>query len=110
MSRNVKSNAELLRALHKVNNKQRVNILKNADVSLINSICECILNTLKGNVHLNSRQKRDLSRYKKLMRTLVQKQSWKRKRAHLVQTGNGAFLPILLGAALNTLFNYLTPN
>ena len=109
MSHNVKNNIELLKALHKVNSSQRVNILKNADVKLINAICECALNTLKGTVPLDSYQKKNLSRYKKLLRALIQrKSSWKRKRTQLVQTGKGAFLPILIGAALNTLFNYFT--
>ena len=109
MSRNVKSNLELLRALQKIDSTHRINILKNADIRLIDAICECALNTLKGTVPLNSQQKRNLSRYKKLLRTLVQKKSsWKRKRLQLVQTGKGAFLPVLLGVALNALVNYLS--
>ena len=111
MSRNVKNNLELLKALQKIDSSQRANILKNADMKLIDAICECALNTLKGVVPINSQQKRNLSRYKKLLRMLVQKKSsWKRKRTQLVQTGKGAFLPVLLGVALNGLLNYFSPS
>lgn len=111
MSLNVKNNLELLRALQKIDSSQRINILKNADIKLIDAICECALNTLKGMVPMNSQQKRNLSRHKKLLRALVQKKSsWKRKRSQLVQTGKGAFLPVLLGVALNALLNYFSSN
>lgn len=54
-----------------MNVEQRVNFLRHADSHLIEAICECALNTLKGCVPLDSKQKTNLSRYKKLLRTLA---------------------------------------
>lgn len=103
MSRNVRKNMEMFRALQKMNPQQRSNVLKAADSSLVIAICECALNTLKGNVPMSTPLKRKLSRFKKFLRTLAKNTtSWKRKRKFLVQKG-GAIIPLLLGAVLSAL-------
>ena len=108
MSRNVQNNMEVLRALIKLNPKQRANVLKDADSDLIIAICECVLNTLKGNVPLTSNQKNKLSRFRRLLHKLVHKpKQWKVKRKLLVQKG-GAILPILLGAVVSSLLSHYT--
>lgn len=105
MSRNVRNNLELLKALQKMNVKQRTNFLKDADPSLVLAICECALNTLKGNVPLKSGQKKKLVRFKKLLRALTKNpRNWKSKRRLLVQKG-GALLPLLLSTALSALLS-----
>lgn len=106
MSRNVRNNIEMLQALIKMNPKQRVNVLKDADSGLIIAICECALNTLKGNVPLTPAQKKKLSRFRRLLHALVERPAqWKNKRKILVQKG-GAILPILLGAVVSSLLSH----
>jgi hypothetical protein len=81
--------------------------LKPADKELVQSICECALNTLKGNVPLKPCQKKTLSRYKRILRKLVHpKGGWKSKRKILIQHG-GAFFPALLAPILASLLTSL---
>jgi len=107
MSRCVKDNADLLRALARMSPKKRKSHLKLADKALVQSICECGLNTLNGNVPLNNGQKRLLTRHKHILRKLVAgKGGWKVKRKYLVQSG-GALLPALLLPIIGTVLSAL---
>lgn len=109
MSRHVQSNFELLKALEKMNSRQRVHFLRHADNSLITAICECALNVLKGNVALTRNQKSYLARMKKLIRMLAKKTvSLKKKRKHLVQKGGGILIPLLVNAAISALISQLS--
>ena len=97
---------EVLQALIKLNPKQRANVLKDADEDLIIAICECVLNTLKGNVPLTTVQKKKLSHFRRLLHALVHNpRKWKTKRKLLVQKG-GAILPVLLGAVVSSLVSH----
>lgn len=108
MSRHVRTNFELLKALEKMNSRQRVHFLKHADNSLILAICECALNVLKGNVELSKVQKSYLARMKKLIRMLAKKTvSLKKKKKHLVQKGGGILIPLLINAAISALVSQL---
>lgn len=108
MSASVQTNADLLRALATMKPSRRRLFLKSADKELIQSICECALNTLKGNVPLRTCQKKTLSRYKNFLRNLIKpKSGWKQKRKFLVQKG-GALLPALLGPIIGVVLNSLT--
>lgn len=110
MSRCVTNNAHLLRALAKMSPKRRKVFLKAADKELIQSICECALNTLKGNVPLQYGQKRSLTRYKRILRKLVKsKCSWKSKKKFLIQKGSG-FLPALLVPIIGSILSNLITN
>jgi len=107
MSRCVKDNADLLRALARMSAKRRKAYLKTADKDLVQSICECGLNTLKGNVPLNAGQKKLLSRHRHILRKLVGgKSNWKAKRRYLVQTG-GALIPALLAPIIVSVLSSL---
>ena len=102
MSQHVKSNAHLLKVLAECTPKLRKNILEKASVGLLRSLCECSLNVLKGNVKLNSHQKRKLSRHKKKLRTLADhKVPNSRKKKLLIQ--QGGFIGALLQPILSTL-------
>ena len=106
MSRHVKSNAHLLKVLAECSPKLRKSILTNASVDLLQSLCECCLNILNGNVRLNSHQKRKLVRHKHKLRALAdRKVSNKRKKQLLVQ--QGGFLGAVLGPVLTTLAGLL---
>ena len=97
-----KRNACLLETLCHLNNKQRITFLRIADDKFIRCICECVFNTLKGNVTLKRREKDRLSKYKSTLRRIATKrENWKDKRQLLVQ--RGGFLPYIIGPILSVL-------
>lgn len=105
MVREVVNNAELLKALLKLKPQQRLAILKTADKDIVHCLCSCTLNLIKGKVPINSSQKQSLSRYKQLLRKLVQKKGgWKKKRKILTQKG-GNFIPLILGPILSAVLS-----
>lgn len=107
MFQSVKTNADLLRAIANMTPSRRKSFFKTADKELVQSICECALNTLKGNVPLKSCQKKTLSRYKRVLRKLVlPKGCWKAKRRILIQHGAG-FLPALIAPILGSILTHL---
>ena len=76
VSSHIKRNMDRLRYLAKANRKSLpvVNaIIKTADKSLIDSLCECSLNTLCGNVPLKPTEKKRLRCHKDKLRTLASK-------------------------------------
>ena len=90
--------------LKKCNKPTHTSIIQSADKELINTICECILNCLNGNVDLSKEDKQKLYRYKTSMRDLMKKTKLplKKKKQILIQKGSG-FLPIILSAVLSLL-------
>jgi len=101
-----KRNACLLAALYHLNKNQRTTFLRSADEKLIRCICECVFNTLKGNVSLERREKNRLTKYKKALRHVVAKRgNWKDRRKLLVQ--RGGFLPYIIGPILSTLLSLI---
>jgi hypothetical protein len=80
------------------------------DRGLIECLCECSKNILKGNVPLKEAQLRKLRREKHNLRTLVLKKTPLRKKRKILQKGGflGAILtPALsiLGGLFSQLFN-----
>jgi hypothetical protein len=109
MSSSVVKSAEISRALSKLSKEQRKALLKVADKKTIEAICECVVNTLKGNVPLKSCEKNKLKKHKRILRSLgLTKSSWHAKKKKIIQNG-GAFLPALLapllGDVLGSIFN-----
>lgn len=99
MSARLKRNLDFLRVLQKANPKQRKGILENGNKDLILCLCEVIDNILRGNVNLNSKQKKDLGKYKKVLRQLIDKKlGVAKKRKLFVQ--KGGFLPAVLAPAI----------
>lgn len=97
-----KRNACLLEALCHLNKNQRTALLRTADDKFIRCICECVVNTLKGNVPLEHREKEHLSKYKTTLRRIAAKQgNWKTKRKIVLQ--RGGFLPYIIGPILSAL-------
>lgn len=95
MSQRVKRNLPMLKWLSKANAKTRKAVIQSADRDLVDTICECALNVLKGNVPLKPSQKQRLSKYKKVLRRLASgKKSSLQTKRRLIQTGG--FLPQLL--------------
>lgn len=80
----------------------RKDLIKRLPISCIKAICECCLNTLKGNIKLSSNQKSQLRKHKSVLRQLVDKKKpLFQKRRLIVQ--KGGFLNILIPAALTAL-------
>ena len=92
MSTRLKNNLHYLKALCKCKPAARKAILEHADGELINCICECIDNILKGNIKISKVHKKKLGRSTKVLDTLRKKKTGlKKKKALLVQ--HGGFLP-----------------
>jgi hypothetical protein len=77
-------------------------IISNCDKYLVNDICECILNVLKGNIKLIACSKRKLKKYKTVLRTLIDKSRPLSTKKRLIIQKGGFLLP-LLTAVLPTL-------
>lgn len=78
-------------------------ILKTASPDLVHVLTECCLNVLKGNVSLTPRQRKNLARYKRIMRQLSRKSMPLKKKKQLLQTGG--FLQYLLKPIVGLLSN-----
>lgn len=88
---------DLLKVLVKAKPSLRKAILKEGDKALVYSICEICENTLSGRVPLSAGQRQKIQRHKNIIRKLAKKgESWKKKKAVLIQHGSGAFIPLLL--------------
>lgn len=69
------------------------------------TICECALNTVRGNVDLTKTEKRRLKKHKQLLRRLASDRGGlKSKRRIIIQHGSG-FLPMLIAPILGSLFS-----
>ena len=105
---NVVNNKDLLNVLSKCNSKMRHSIINCADKNLINTICECILNCMNGNISINNETKIKLKRHKEVLRkiSVKKKVSLKEKKKILSKNLNqkgGAILPLLLATVLGGL-------
>ena len=74
-------------------------VLRGASPDLINALCECSLNILKGNVRLTTAQKKRLSRYKHGLRALSKKGTSLKRRKKILHKGGflGALIKPVLG-------------
>jgi len=94
-----------LQVLCRASPSVRKALLASADPGLTECLVECAYNCLRGNVALNHVQKKKLSRHRKLLRALIKPgETWKHKRAKLVQQG-GALLPLLIGPILSAVLS-----
>ena len=106
MSARLKKNLPLLKWLSEAKPKASKAVLKAVDKDVMNTISECCVNVLRGNVPLSQQQKRKLFKHRQALRLLAgrKKVSDKRKRA-LVQ--GGGFLGALLGPIIGVLGHLL---
>lgn len=94
----------LLKTLCYLKKNQRAAFLRDADNKFVKCIQQCIFNTLKGNVPLESSEKKRLSKHKTTLRRLAEKRgNLKTKRELLVQ--RGGFLPYIIGPILGALLS-----
>ena len=96
----LRRNIPHLKKLKKVPTKQRKEIISQASADLINCICDCCLNVVKGNLQINQTQKKKLGRHAVSIRALSKKgQSLKKRKQILIQ--KGGFLPALIAPVLS---------
>lgn len=100
MSRRARKNYHHLKVLSVSKPNQVKAILKEADDSLIHTLCECVHNVLELTVPVTPKQKAKLYPYKTPLMKLVDREvPLQDKRKILVQKG-GNFLSVLLPPAL----------
>lgn len=94
-----------LRDLHLIKNcpkNLKRKLLKKISSRSVKAICECVLNTLNGNIPLSRYQKNALKKYKGPLRKIGNKKgSLFTKKKLIIQ--HGGFLNILIPAALSVL-------
>jgi hypothetical protein len=95
---NLNKQSDMLKVLVHCKEKLRKVILKNADRDLVDAICQCINNLLIGNLDISESDKKELHKYRHILRKLVKKSTLKQKQKILVQ--KGGFLQYLIPAAI----------
>lgn len=96
-----------LKLLIQCPSKTRKAVIQNGDSGLINALCECALNLLKGRVHLTKKQRGTLRRHKKHLRTLADRKVKIPRKKKILQ--KGGFLPALLAPFIGPALSLLTP-
>ena len=93
--RRIKSNYHRLQTLKDERPKLRTTIIANSDKELLNIISECALKVLRGNVKLSDCKKRKLRKFKRQLRTIIDKRvPLARKKKLIVQHGE-VIVPLL---------------
>ncbi len=100
MSSRIKRHAALLKVLCKAKPKA-VKAILSSEKELVDALCECSLNVLKGVVPLSVHQRKRLSRYKNNLRTVAKKTVSRQQKKALFQ--KGGFLSALLTPIINVL-------
>ena len=91
---------DVLSVLSKASPPMRKQMIDSASKEVIDTVCECCLNVLKGTIPLSPHQKKCLGKHRHLLRQMVQKKiPVRQKKKMLVQRG-GMLLPMLLGNVL----------
>ena len=106
MSARLKKHLPLLQWLSKAKPQSSKALLKTADKEVLDTVRECCLNVLKGNVPLTSQQKKRLHKHKHTLRRLAStKRISDKTKRKLVQ--KGVFLAALLGPILSAVLPML---
>lgn len=92
----VKKHLPILKLLQSAKPKLRKSIISNCDLDFVNTLIECVFNTVKGNIPLTESEKKRLKKFKTVLRKVLKtKGGLCKKRKVIVQNG-GTFLPLLL--------------
>jgi hypothetical protein len=97
----LKHNLDKLKILSCCNKKNRIKILKEGNKDFILCICECILNTLNGNIKYPPKVFEKLKKNKYVLRKINKIKKVKEKKDFLIQ--KGGFLHYLLPAAISVI-------
>ena len=104
--RRIKANYHELHVLKNARPKLRKAIVSNCNKDLLNSICECVLNVLNGNIRISDCTKRKLRKFRTSLRSLVDKRLPLVCKRRVIQQ-RGGFLVPLLSAVLPALSGLL---
>jgi len=91
----LRSNYHALHVLKDAKSNLRKAILSNCDRELVNSICECVLNVLNGNVKLSGCVTRKLRKHKAVLRKVADKRVPISGKKKLIVQRGGFLLPLL---------------
>jgi len=91
----VKSNYHALHVLRTAEPKLRKAIISNCNKELVNSIIECILNVLNGNVKLAGCNTRKLRKHRVTLRKVADKRVPLSTKKRLIIQREGFLLPLL---------------
>lgn len=109
MSNRIRKNIHYLKVLHKSKPSVRKAIIENSNKELVDTICECLHNILKGNVRIPSETYKILKRHQGVVRDLHNKKvGIIKKKKLLIQ--NGGFLPALLAPIITGIAGSLISN
>lgn len=107
MSKTLKKYCELIKSYNILGIKAKKAVEKNVDPDLLNLLCEICFNIQNKNVLVTAAQKKRLSSYKNLVKSLSDKKvSKKSKKKKIIQKGRGFFIPLLfsiIGPLLSSL-------
>jgi hypothetical protein len=110
--RRMRSNYHTLHVLQNASPKLRKAILSSCDKELVNTVSECVLNVLRGNVKLTNHHKRRLSKFKGQLRSLVGRRVSLTAKKSLINQRGGFLIPLLsaMTTVVNTSNNNRLPN
>jgi hypothetical protein len=108
MSQRIRKYYPLLRAINSLPEPLRRRAVNVCDRKMIDCLCECAKNILKGNVPLTASQKKKLRRERNNLRLLALKKTSSSKKKKILQ--KGGFLSAILGPALSVLGSILLPH
>ena len=91
----LRSNYHALHVLKYAKSNLPKAILSNCDRELVNSICECVLNVLNGNVKLSGCVTRKLRKHKAVLRKVADKRVPISGKKKLIVQRGGFLLPLL---------------
>ena len=88
---------DMLSVLSKAPPPMRKQMIQTASKDVIDTVCECCLNVLKGTIPLSPHQKKCLAKHRHVLRQMVQKKiPIRQKKKMLVQRGGIPILPLLV--------------
>ena len=103
MASRLKKHAHILRFLASGKPAVCKAVVKAADPQLINCLCECAHNILKGNIPLTKAQKQKLTWVKQGLRSLAKKSTSQKQKKKILQ--KGGFLGALLAPVAATVLS-----
>jgi hypothetical protein len=101
MSERVRRHLSTLRRVRRMNERDRREFVRRCDGQLVDCMCECAKNVLKGRVPLSQRQLKKLRQWKKSLRILSTKRPSLKAKKKLLQSGG------FLGALLTPVLSFL---
>ena len=92
----VKKHLPILKLVQSSEPKLRQQIILNCDLDFINTLNECVFNTLKGNIPLTKSEIKKLKKFKKILRKICSSDGGLTQTRRMIVQSGGEFLPPLL--------------